>query len=534
MGLRAASRQAIVRARPPHGRRFATYLKAVEPRLLARPRVHRFAQVPLVGSPDAPSVPLAVWVEGDGDAAERTRASLRAGTREPALVVGGPLADALSRTHCDRLVLVRAGDQLAPLALERLGQAAALAPDAAVITCDDDELDASGRRRAPRMRPGPSPDRWLACDDSGSLLVVARERGAASLRELDRAGRDGWRHELALALAGAAAERHAHVPLLLCHRRPGTGDSPGLAPSAVQRVLGRWQSGAQVETAGEARRVRRALAGEPSVDVIVCSRDQPRLLRRCVSSLLELTAYDRLSVTVVDNGSRTPEALELLGALAGRPSVRVLRDERPFNFQRLNNYAASSSRADVLVFLNDDTEVLECDWLTVLLEEALRPEVGAVAPLLLYGDATIQHAGAAVGLHGYAGHPFAGLRPGERTAFGRAGSGTRNWLAVSAACMMLERRKFDELGGFDESFVVAGGDVELCLRLTAAGYRSLCVPYAPLMHRESRSRGRHIDPGDFVRSERAYGAFRTVGDPFYNPSLTLRETDCSVSVESAR
>ena len=203
-------------------------------------------------------------------------------------------------------------------------------------------------------------------------------------------------------------------------------------------------------------------------------------------------------------------------------------DPRPFHFAALNNAAAGKSTADVLVFLNNDTETIEEGWLEPLLEEALRPQVGAVAPLLLYPDGTVQHAGAALGLHGYAGHPFAGLAPDAETPFGRADGGTRNWLAVSAACMMIERRKFEAVGGFDESFVVAGNDVDLCLRLTAAGFRSLCVPHSRLLHDESRSRGTHIDPGDFAASERSYGEFRTVGDPFYNPNLTLRSTDCRV------
>jgi O-antigen biosynthesis protein len=148
--------------------------------------------------------------------------------------------------------------------------------------------------------------------------------------------------------------------------------------------------------------------------------------------------------------------------------------------------------------------------------------------MLLYPDGNVQHAGAVLGMHGYAGHPFAGLAPDARTPFGTAAGGTRNWLAVTAACMAVERRKFFSVGGFDEAFIVAGNDVDLCLRLTAAGHRSLCVPRAKLLHDESRSRGAHIAPTDFVRSEQSYREFRTVGDPFYNPSLTLIKTDCDV------
>ncbi len=186
----------------------------------------------------------------------------------------------------------------------------------------------------------------------------------------------------------------------------------------------------------------------------------------------------------------------------------------------------------MLVFLNNDTETVEADWIERLLPQALRPEVGAVAPLLLYPDGRVQHAGVALGLHGWAGHPFAGLSPDEQTPFGSAHSGPRNWLAVTAACMMVERRLFAELGGFDERFQVGGGDVDLCLRLTAAGYRSLCVPDARVVHDESASRDpAAIPPGDFEASRASYGDFRTVGDPFYHPALELGDTRCRLRTE---
>ena len=223
----------------------------------------------------------------------------------------------------------------------------------------------------------------------------------------------------------------------------------------------------------------------------------------------------------------------MLAALADDARVRVRPDDRPFNFAALNNAAAAASEADMLLFFNNDTEIIDSGWLQAMLEEAQRLEVGAVAPLLLFDDDTVQHAGAALGLHGYAGHPFAGLAPGAETPFGRADGGTRNWLAVTAACMLVARSKFEAVGGFHESFVVAGNDVDLCLRLTEAGHRSLCVPHVRVRHHESRSRGVHIDPGDFVASQRSYGAFRTVG-VLLQPESDSPITDCCVELRESR
>jgi GT2 family glycosyltransferase len=423
-------------------------------------------------------------------------------------------------------MLLRAGDQPAPLALERLGQAAVMVSGLNVISCDDDALTEAGGRDQPCFRPGPSPDRWLACDDSGPLIVVRRDTAASAVAHLS--AEPGWRHELALELAGPGSGAHAHVPLLLCHRGPETAETTQLSPETVTRVLRAWEPSAHVQQRGSRRVVRRPLSTEPAVEVIICFRDRPELLARCVVSLLARTNYDRLRVALVDNGSETPPTLGLLRGLDRHPRIRIIHDSGPFNFAALNNRAVASSSADVIVLLNNDTEILDPDWVVTLLEEALRPQIGAVAPMLLYPDGAVQHAGAALGLHGYAGHPFAGLEPHTPTPFDCAAGGTRNWLAVTAACMMVERSKFLSVGGLDESFVVAGNDVDLCLRLTAAGHRSLCVPHTSLIHDESRSRGAHIDPADFVASEKSYGDFRTVGDPFYNPNLTTRATDCSI------
>jgi GT2 family glycosyltransferase len=498
--------------------RYERFRSEVEPRLI--PRVHRFAAPPTIADPAAPGEPVAVCIEPDPEEeAARTYASLEWQTRPPVSVVEAAPHEALARTTSPWLAVVRAGDELAPNAIERLGQAARLAPDARLITCDEDERNRRGDRERPRLRPGPSPDLLLAHDLTSSLVCLRRDGW-------DRFGNLAWRYATALSLGGSAGEGLAHVPVVLCHGRDRPGDAAAEVRAVSDALAQRGEGTARPENERGTRRVRRPIQGEPSVEVILTFRNRPELLRRCVESILELTAYERVSVTLVDNGSDDPDATELLSRFERDPRVNSVHDDRPFNFAALNNAAAGRSEADYLLFLNNDTEVITPTWVEDLLEEGQRREVGAVAPLLTYPDGTVQHAGAALGLHDYAGHPFAGLAPDRETPFGSATDGTRNWLAVTAACMLVGRRKFEEVGGFDESFVVAGNDVDLCLRLTDAGYRSLCAPHVRLLHDESESRGEHIDPGDFARSEERYGEFRTVGDPFYNPNLTLRRTDC--------
>jgi GT2 family glycosyltransferase len=531
--------QARRRARPNDpssgAGRWDAFIAEVEPSLTCVPRAHRLGVPPLIGDASVRPAPIAVWIEeppnGAGgvvaDARSRTLTSLNRGSMPPSHIITGDLQEALAGHRADHVLLMRAGDEASPLAIERLGQAVTLAPDARLITCDEDRLTPAGGRSDPRVRPGPSPDHWLACDASGSMFVVCSQPAAGAAMDLGE--NPAWRHQLALELAGGDGRGHAHVPMFLCHRGASDPESARLTATAVTRAMQRFGQRGEADASPDGyRRIRRPVDGEPKVEAVICFRDRPELLRRCVRSLLDVTAYDRLHVALVDNGSAEPETASLVRELGEDARVRLVRQDQPFNFAALNNAAARASDADVLLFLNNDTESIEPGWLLTLLGEAVRPEVGAVAPLLLYPSGRVQHAGAAVGLHGYAGHPFAGLWPQAATPFGIARAGTRNWLAVTAACLMVERWKFESVGGFDETFVVAGNDVDLCLRLTAAGHRSLCVTESVMIHDESQSRGQHIDPGDFAASERSYGDFRTIGDPFYSPNLTLSRADCSI------
>ena len=208
--------------------------------------------------------------------------------------------------------------------------------------------------------------------------------------------------------------------------------------------------------------------------------------------------------------------------------ARVLEFDEPFNFQRLNNWAARQAQGELLLFLNNDVEALHTGWLEALAEQAQRTEVGAVGPRLFYPDGLVQHAGVAVGIGGLADHPWAGQHPDAWTPTGPS-YWTRDLLAVTAACLMVEHEKFDAVNGFDERFIVCGGDVDLCLRLHERGLWNVMTPFARLLHRESATRRKDPPANDVRESLRAYAPYLDGGDPFFNPNLTRADRSCRVA-----
>lgn len=238
------------------------------------------------------------------------------------------------------------------------------------------------------------------------------------------------------------------------------------------------------------------LAADSLLSILVPTRNQGALLKTLIDSVEPCARTRRIELIVVDNGSDDPSSLQYLDRLRERTSesgferIRVLSDARAFNYSRLNNLAASEAEGTILCLLNDDIEALsDSDWIGPMLAQVARPDVGCVGALLLYPDNTIQHAGVVTGFDGLAGHRFKGL-PREAADPGGLLSLARRVSAVTAACLMIRKPVFDQVGGFDERLPVAWNDVDLCLRVDAAGYANVWTPEAVLYHHESKSRGR--------------------------------------------
>lgn len=443
---------------------------------------------------------------------------------------------------------VSEGEHWRPHTLLLLVEALAAGSDAVLAYGDEDRIDPDGRRHSPWFKADFDPESLRAHDAVGrpSLYKTAALLGAAAGAEtaLELATSGALRHDLLLRVTeGIALDGVVHVPHVLCHRQAvaeSEASSMKAAVDAVQAHLDRQSIAARAEPSPDPAwptvRVRFELpVARPRVTIIIPTRNELDVLRRCVTSILERTRYDRYDLVLVDNGSDDPACLQWLARISEQPRVQVQYDDRPFNFSRLNNTAVRAASAEFVALLNNDVEVSSPDWLEEMLSLAARPEVGAVGARLLYGDRSLQHGGVILGLQGGAGHvlkrlPYTDAGPGGRARV------VQSYLAVTAACLVVRRALYEQVGGMDETaFAVAFNDVDFCLKLHAAGYRNLWTPYAELFHHESISRGKEAVEARRPRHERERAALcarwpRWVErDPHYNPNLSLGSDDFALA-----
>lgn len=276
-------------------------------------------------------------------------------------------------------------------------------------------------------------------------------------------------------------------------------------------------------------RLKRDILDRPKISIIIPTKDRIDLLKRCIESIQNRSSYDNYEIIIVDNMSQEEETAAYLDGLGkSYENCRIIKFNEKFNYSELNNYAAEFARGEHLLFLNNDIEVLNSDWLEAMLEQSQRDEIGCVGAKLLYPDRKIQHVGVVVGWGGRAEHIYKWLHSNDIGYMGHFVS-IRNYSAVTAACMMLRKSIFNEVGGFDERFEIGFGDVDLCLRVRELGYENLFTPYAELLHYESATRGRSFSfdphPNDTKRFIERWQEYIKGGDPYYNPNLPLDSYD---------
>lgn len=271
------------------------------------------------------------------------------------------------------------------------------------------------------------------------------------------------------------------------------------------------------------------LDNKPKISIIIPTKDGLSMLSGCVESIIEKTVYPNYEVIILNNNSEKEETFVWFEQIVNKYShVKVIDALFEFNWSKLNNYGIKHATGDVYIFLNNDTVVKSNEWIEVLAENALRPDVGVVGALLLYEDETIQHAGVVIGMTDFADHIYKAESLECDLTYFPGPLQKRNVLAVTGACMAISKTVIEKIGGFDEEFIICGSDVEICLRAYKLGLVNVYEPNAVLYHLESKTRDSYIPEIDFYLSSIHYEPFKTHGDPFYNKNLNYKKTTPTV------
>ena len=343
------------------------------------------------------------------------------------------------------------------------------------------------------------------------------------------------------------AERIAHIPKILYHWRvhqESTADNPlskmyayDAGQKAIEQHLKRCGVTAEVSKTENLGfyRVKYQQEGSPLVSILIPNKDQKDTLDQCLKSIEARTDYENYEIIIIENNSTEQETFEYYKQIKN-PKIRVIEWKDEFNYSAINNFGVRHAKGEYLLFLNNDIEVINSDWLGEMLSNCQREEVGAVGAKLYYPDNTVQHAGVIVGIGGVAGSVFVGLKRGY-TGYMHRASIQQNLSAVTAACMMVKKSVFEEVGGFEEELKVAFNDIDFCLKIREKGHLIVYDPYVELYHYESKTRGaedttekirRFQSEIEYMRSH--WSSILKNGDPAYNPNLSLKKWDYSLRV----
>ncbi len=420
---------------------------------------------------------------------------------DPRLAAVAP-ADLATHGTAPWTIVLEADVSLRPETLFAFADAARANPAWRLIYADEDRLSdtpTGPERRAPIFKPVFASELNRRMAYLGACIGVrTAELTTPTLPVAE------WAATLATTLTDSLdLAEVGRIPRILSHRPAGTPETPLRAAPTPS-------------------------FSELSVAIVIPTRNHAALLGACIDSIRTITAYplDKLHIVIIDNGSDEPDALALLERLATTPNTRVIRDPSPFNYARLNNVAAATATQDVLLFLNNDTEIVEPGWLHAMAGWAATPGIGIVGPKLLYPDRTIQHAGVVLGIGGVAGHSFVGLPADSPGYLGLAGV-TREAAALTGACIAIRRALFEAIGGFDEHLQIAFNDTALCLEAIRRGNRNLYLGDVSVIHHESKSRGFDDTPEKLARFRDECSHVRLAykslfdQDPFYSPNLGL-------------
>ena len=465
--------------------------------------------------------------------------------------------DALSLATGEYIALLDHDDMLADNALYWVARELQKKPYANLIYSDEDKIDDNGLRSCPHFKPAFNLDLLLSYNYISHLGVYRRD----IITKIGgfRVGLEGSQdHDLALrTILESSSDQIIHIPRVLYHWRAhpestaSTPDSKDYTTEsglkAVQHFLDEQHERGGIKATAKVQAKNRFCcqwqipAEQPSVELIIPTRDQAEILKLAIDSIIDKTDYTNYTITIVDNQSAEPSTKQFFKKLTDKHpnKINIIKYNKKFNYSAINNFAVAKSNADIIVLVNNDVEVISENWLREMVSHASRPDVGCVGAKLYYSNGTIQHGGVIIGIGQVAGHAhkyFPGHSPGyvDRLQY------TQQLTAVTAACLAIRRNLYNEVGGLNEQDLsVAFNDVDFCLRVHARGYRNIFAPNAEMYHHESISRGSEDSPEKkerfkkeinyMLRQYDVQGQGELPCDLFYNPNLTKIHEDFSMN-----
>ena len=443
-------------------------------------------------------------------------------------------------------------DLLAPDALYECVKALNEDRSIELLYTDEDKVDMKGNKFfMPHFKPDFNIDLLRSINYICHLFVVKREI-------LEQVGMlnpefDGAQDYDFVLRCVEKSEHIHHIPKILYHWRAHKDSTAEnmetkeyaleAGKKAIQAHLDRMNIPADVVQKTDRGlcyyRSKYRIFSQPMISIIIPNKDHVKDLEKCISSIETKATYKNVEYIIVENNSEKEETFAYYKELEKKnPKAKVVFwDGTGFNYPAINNFGVEKASGEYLLFLNNDTEIVNEDCLEELLGYCMREDVGAVGARLYYEDGSIQHAGVIVGLGGVAGHAFTDFPHESPGYFGRIVM-AQDYSAVTAACMMMRKSVYKEVGGFDPKWEVAFNDVDLCLKIRKAGYLIVYNPYAELMHYESKSRGYEDNEEKIERFNtecenfiEKWDEFLSKGDPYYSPNLTLDKNDFSLRVK---
>lgn len=445
-----------------------------------------------------------------------------------------------SRIDGTYFIFLKAGDLLPPHSLYWIAKEAR-ASDADLIYTDHDYINSISGRSNPQFKPDFSLE-YLRSKNFIDFAFAVKAELLLKIENIDiKDILEQNSHSLLLKIIEKTSfSKIKHIPAILFHlanEKLSVENNINMKDNPVKEHLKRLGVQANVERInGHCYKIIYHITSTPLISIIIPTKDQFIVIKRCIESIIEKTSYCNYEIIIVDNQSTDKKTIEYLESLSGISKVRILKFNKAYDFSAINNFASRKAKGEVLLFLNNDTEVITHQWLEIMLGCLQQPDVGAVGAKLYYPCGQIQHAGVILGPGGCADHAFKGFVKEERGYMDRAML-QQEYSAVTAACMMTWKQIFIKLGGFDEiNLSISFNDVDYCLKLREAGYKIIFTPYVELYHHESLSRGKNLTEeyksrskkeADFIRKKwKRYIEY----DPFYNPNLNYKRPDFSLNL----